>query len=195
MEGHQGSKPDTSGYNPKNDKKRRGYRLKRHIWLFASAILFRCSPFFCYGWRRFVLRCFGAKIAKTATIGRKAIIESPWNLVMGERSMICNYAWVMCYAPVIIGNQALVGEYARILTGSHISNSKSYKGITSSVILEDNSWIASCAIVSSGGYKTLKVGQGAIVGVGSIVVRSVKPMTIVMGNPAKFIADREFSKE
>lgn len=182
-------------YNPKKDKKEMGKKLRRLLWTIIERTLFRYSPFICYGWRRFLLRCFGAKIAKSATVGRLARIEAPWNLVMGERSMICNNTWIMCYAPVTIGEQALVGEYARVLTGSHITNSKSYKGISSGVEIGANSWIASCAILSSGGYKTLKIGEGAIVGVGSVVLRNVKPMTIVMGNPAKYIADREFNRE
>jgi len=184
-----------SDYNPKNDKKSVLGKIHRLIWTIVEKTLFKYSPFFCYGWRRFLLRCFGAKIAKSATVGRLARIESPWNLTMGERSMICNHTWIMCYAPVTIGDQALVGEYSRILTGSHITNSKSYKGISSGVEIGRNAWIASCAILSSGGYKTLKIGEGAIVGVGSVVLRNVKPMTIVMGNPAKYIADREFNQE
>ena len=108
--------------------------------------------------------------------------------------MICNHTWVMCYAPVEIGNQSLVGEHARILTGSHISNSASYKGVASSVTIGENCWIASCAILASGGYKKLKIGDGAIVGAGAVVFRNVKPMAIMVGNPAKHIADREFNK-
>lgn len=188
-------KDQVDGYNPKKDKKSVLRKLHMRLWTVIEVTLFRFSPFFCYGWRRFLLRCFGAKIDKTATIGRLARIESPWNLTMGARSMICNHTWIMCYAPVKIGDQALIGEYVRILTGSHITNSKSYKGISAGVEIGPNAWIASCAILSSGGYKTLRIGEGAIVGVGSVVLRNVKPMTVVMGNPAKFIVDREFSKE
>ena len=180
-------------YNPKRGRQAFRKKIKQLCWRIVNVTLFRYSPFFCYGFRRFLLRCFGAKIAKTATIGRLAEIDAPWFLTMMERSMICNHAWVMCYAPVVIGNQSLVGEYARLLTGSHISNSNSYKGIASSIEIGENCWIASCAIVVSGGYKPLKVGDGAIVGAGSVIYRNVKPMAIMMGNPAKYIADREFN--
>lgn len=185
---------EANTYNPKKDKKSVRRKLHRLCWIFVEKTLFRYSPFICYGWRRFLLRCFGAKIAKTATIGRQARIDDPWNLTMGERSMICNHTWIMCQAPVIIGNQSLVGEYSKILTGSHISNSKSYKGIVSGVTIGSNVWIASCAIISSGGYKTLKIGEGAIIAAGAVVFNNVKPMAIMFGNPAKHIADREFNK-
>ena len=182
-------------YNPKNDKRALGTKLHRHLWLLVNATLFRWSPFFCYGWRRFLLRMFGAKIARTATVSRTAVINAPWNLTMGDRSMICHHAWVMCHAPVVIGNQSLVGEYARILTGSHISYSKIYRSITSPVVIGENCWVATCAIICWGGYRKFTMGDGAILGVGAVAMRSIKPMTINVGNPAKYIADREFTKE
>ena len=181
-------------YNPKNMERSIWRKLHRFSWVIVNSTIFRWSPFFMYGWRRFLLRSFGAKIAKSATIGRKAVIEAPWNLSMGERSMICNNAWLMCYAPISIGNQSMVGEWARILTGSHVSNSTSYKGISSAVSIGENCWIASCAMLVSGGYKKLVIGDGAIVGAGSVVMRNVKPMTVVVGNPAKFLVEREFNK-
>ena len=109
--------------------------------------------------------------------------------------MICNHAWVMCYAPVIIGEQSLIGEYARVITGSHLSNSSSYQGVASSVIIGNNCWIASCAIVASGGRRKLTIGDGAIIGVGAVVLLSVKSMAIVVGNPAEQIAERDFKRD
>lgn len=184
-----------SEYNPKNDKKSKFRKVHRLCWKVVEQSLFRYSPFFCYGWRRWLLSFFGAKLSNSATVGRLARIDDPWNLTMGERSMICNHAWIMCHAPVNIGDQAIVGEYVKILTGSHVSNSTSFKGIVSGVTIGENAWIASCAILSSGGYKTLKIGDGAIVSAGAVVFTNVKPMAIMFGNPAKHIADREFTKD
>lgn len=184
-------------YDPTRDKVRRSVNMlfMRLLWNVVNATLFYYSPFFCYGWRRFLLRAFGAKISSTASVHRKAIIDSPWNLTMGENSMISNHAWILCRAKVSLGDRALIGEYVRVLTGSHISNSKSFKSAVADVEIGVDSWVASCAILSSSGYKKLKIGDGAIVGVGAVVLRNVKPMTIVMGNPAKYIADREFNRE
>lgn len=182
-------------YNPKNCKIDLRYKLACHAWGGVNATLFRWSPFFCYGWRRFLLRCFGAKIAKTATVGRTAVIDAPWNLTMGERSMICNHAWVSCHAHVVIGNQSLVGEYARILTGSHKTGSKDYEGIASGVTIGEDCWIASCAVVCSGGYRELKIGDGAIVSASAVVYSDVRPMGIAIGNPAHCVIDRVMKDE
>ena len=182
-------------YNPQKDKKSVARKLRRLVWVVVEQTLFRYSPFVCWGWRRFLLRCFGAKIAKTATVGRLARIEDPWNLSMGERSMIGNHTWIMCYAPVVLEDQVLVGEYSKILTGSHQTNSFSYKGIVSGVTIKKNVWIASNAMLISSGYKTLVIGEAAVISAGAVVFNNVKPMAIMIGNPAKHIADREFNKD
>lgn len=183
------------GYNPRNARQEMRYRLACHAWWLVNATLFRWVPFFCYGWRRFLLRCFGAKVASSATVGRTAVIDAPWNLVMGERSMICKNAWVSCHAPVIVGNQSLVGEYARILTGSHKTNSRNYEGIASGVTIGADCWIASCAIVCSGGYSELKIGDGAVVSAGAVVYSDVRPMGIAIGNPAHCVLDRAMDQK
>lgn len=183
------------GYDPTLAHTPLSLKLHRLMWVVVNQTIFRYSPFFCYGWRRFLLRLFGAKLHRTSSICRRAIINEPWNLTMGEKAMICNDAWVMCYAPVVIGDRSNVGEFARVLTGGHVANSKTYKGLSSSVIIGKDCWIASCAMLVSGGRRTLNVGDGAIVGAGSVVFLNVKPMAVMAGNPAEQIAEREFNKE
>ena len=55
-----------------------------------------------------------------------------------------------------------------------------------SIIVKDDVWIASNAIILSG----VTIGQGAIVGAGAVVTKDVPPYAIVGGNPAKVIKYR-----
>ena len=55
-----------------------------------------------------------------------------------------------------------------------------------SIIIGDDVWIGFGAIICSG----VKIGQGAIIGAGSVVTRDVEPYAIVAGNPARFIRYR-----
>ena len=55
------------------------------------------------------------------------------------------------------------------------------------ISIGSNAWIAGRAIVMPG----RKVGDGAVVAAGAVVVGDVEPWTIVGGNPAKFIKKRE----
>jgi len=188
-------KPKSVDYNPKAAKWSILYRVRKTAWDIVNCTLFRFSPFFCYGWRRFLLRLFGASISRTASIGRTAIINVPWNLTMDDNSMICKNAWVMCSGKVSIGRNSMIGEYSKVLAGSHNSNSLTYSFVTPPIVIEDDCWIASGAMLVAGGKRPLKIGRGAIVGAGAVVFANVKSMTIVVGNPAEYLTDRVLSDE
>jgi acetyltransferase-like isoleucine patch superfamily enzyme len=53
----------------------------------------------------------------------------------------------------------------------------------SPIVIEDKVWIGFNSVILKG----VRVGEGAIVGAGSVVTRDVEPFTIVGGNPATVI--------
>ena len=53
------------------------------------------------------------------------------------------------------------------------------------IVIEDDVWIGVNAIILKG----VTIGRGAIVAAGSVVTRVVAPMTLVGGNPARFIKE------
>lgn len=183
-------------YDPTKAKRSRlGVKLRRLLWRVVNSTAFRYSPFFCHGWRRFLLRCFGAKIAGSATVGRRAVLEAPWHLTMGERAMICSDAWVVCDADIEIGDNSIIGAFARVLTGSHDSGSNDFKPVVTKIVIEKNCWIASCAMLVGGGRKLLRIGEGAVIGAGAVVFANVKPYAVMVGNPATKIAERVLDGE
>ena len=169
-------------------------KIRNLLWAVIQNSLFRYSPFFCYGWRRFLLRCFGAELHKSVNICRRVRMIYPWGLHAKENVTICNDCWLICSGGIYLEKNAQICEYAKIITGSHDSSSSGFVGVAKRITLEENSWVGTAAILVSGGKK-LTIGRGAIVGAGSVVMRNVKPMTIVVGNPAKFLMDREFTRE
>ena len=139
------------------------------------------------GWKNFLLRLFGAKIAKTAHVYSSAKIYYPANLIMGEYS--CLASDVDCYnvAPITIGNNTTISQGAFLCTASHdITNIKNPL-ITAPIVIEDQAWIGARAYVGMG----VTIGQGAVVGATASVYKDVEPWTVVGGNPAKFIKKRE----
>lgn len=55
----------------------------------------------------------------------------------------------------------------------------------SSVRIDDRAWIGFHSIILKG----IHIGEGAIVGAGSVVTKDVPPWTIVAGNPARIIRE------
>ena len=51
------------------------------------------------------------------------------------------------------------------------------------ITIKDNCWLASNVVVCGG----VTIGEGCVIGAGSVVTEDVPPMTVVAGNPARFI--------
>ncbi|NVO27993.1 acyltransferase [Donghicola sp. C2-DW-16] len=58
------------------------------------------------------------------------------------------------------------------------------------VIIGNDVWLGARAMVMPG----VTIGDGAIIGAGSVVTRDIPPMTIAAGVPAKVISQRELQK-
>lgn len=178
-------KVDLSKYQNALSKKNQLVRLLWGIvWFFCIRPLPKSAGL---GWKRFILRSFGAKIASSAVIHSSVKIFYPKNLVMDEYS--CLASDVNCYnvAPIKIGTQATISQGAYLCTASHDITDPRNHLITAPITIESQAWIASEAFISMG----VTIGEGAVVGARAVVTKDVEPWTVVAGNPAKFIKKRE----
>lgn len=158
----------------------------RLLWMLVWATLFRTSPKPLFGWRRALLRLFGAKVARTAHPHPSVRIWAPWNLEMGEYSGLGPF--VDCYnvARVVLGANATVSQYSFLCTASHDFELPHFPLVASSIVLGPGAWVAADAFIGPG----VTLGEGAVVAARSTVVRDVEPWTVVAGNPARFIRAR-----
>lgn len=84
------------------------------------------------------------------------------------------------------GSDVSIGPEATILTLGHDPQSPQFADKGGDVIIGDRVWIAYRAIILPG----VTIGEGAVVGAGSVVTKDVEPYTIVAGNPARFVKKR-----
>ena len=119
---------------------------------------------------------------------------------IGEDTFIGN-STLICAEKIEIGNDVLIAWGCTIV--DHNSHSVSwtqrskdvsdwYRGEKdwtnvkrAPVLIGNKVWLGLNAIVLSG----VTIGEGAIVGAGSVVTKDVPPWTIVAGNPAKIIRE------
>ena len=178
------TKIDLSKYH--NSLSRR-HQVVRMLWSIVWGLFARPLPRSVgSGWKRFLLRLFGARIHPTAVVYSSAKVYYPANLVMEKYA--CLASDVDCYnvAPITIGENSTVSQGAFLCTASHDITNPLNPLITAPIIIEDQAWVAAGAFVGMG----VTIGQGAVVGARAAVFKSVEPWTIVGGNPAKFIKKR-----
>lgn len=122
----------------------------------------------------------GAIIRDQVEIGDNAVIMmgSVINIgaVIGEGTMIDMGA--------ILGGRATVGKNCHIGAGTVLAGVIEPPS-AEPVVIEDNVLIGANAVVLEG----IRVGEGAVVAAGAIVVDDVAPYTVVAGVPAKKIKD------
>ncbi|TWT52643.1 Chloramphenicol acetyltransferase [Rubripirellula amarantea] len=176
--------------NRKARKYAGGEIAARIMWGLVYPI-FRCSPRILFGWRRFILRCLGAKIGKNVHIYNSARIFYPWKLEMGDYATIGEHAEIYNLGMVTIQSRATVSQRAHLCAGSHDYNDPALPLLRLPITIGEDSWICADAFVGP----NVTVGKGAIVGARAVVMSDVEPWNIVSGNPAKFIKLRELQNE
>lgn len=103
-------------------------------------------------------------------------------LRLGDGVRINYGASIAAEESVSIGHRVRIGPYVMIVdTDFHEPYQRSLRPKASPVVIEDDAWIGAKASVLKG----VRIGRGAIVGVGAVVTRNVEPFTIVAGVPAK----------
>jgi putative colanic acid biosynthesis acetyltransferase WcaF len=58
------------------------------LWWVVHAMLFRPSPQIAYGWRRMLLRLFGAQVGVGAIIRPTVRVTYPWKVTIGDHAWI-----------------------------------------------------------------------------------------------------------
>ena len=163
-------------------------RLGRLAWLVVSATLFRCSPVSLSGWRRFLLRLFGARIHGSAVIYPSCRVWAPWNLRMDERA--CLGPDVDCYSvdQVVIEQDVTVSQGAYLCTASHDIDAADRRLVTAPILLRRGAWIFAKAMIGPG----VTVGEGSCVGACAVVMRDTPAYAVVVGNPARVVRERRY---
>ena len=160
--------------------------LRRVLWMLAWP-LFRFSPRPLFGWRRFLLRAFGAEIGEEVRTYRTTVVYMPWNLSVGDQSALGEDALIYNLGPVRIGEQVTISQRAHLCAGTHDYRRPDMPLLKPPITVEDQSWICADAFVGPG----VTVGEGAVVGGRAVAVRDVPAWTVVAGNPAEFVKKRE----
>jgi acetyltransferase-like isoleucine patch superfamily enzyme len=108
-------------------------------------------------------------------------------ICLGEASRLANGIEMIALERIEIGERLLAGTGVRIVDSDFHGVSpedRGAKGATAPVKIGDDVWLGMSAIVLKG----VSIGDGAVIGAGSVVVRDVPPGAVVSGNPARLLA-------
>jgi putative colanic acid biosynthesis acetyltransferase WcaF len=156
------------------------------LWWIVQATLFRMSPQVLYGWRRFLLRLFGARIGRGVIIRPTAEITYPWKLTIGDHCWIGDHATLYTLGEIHIGDNAVVSQHCYLAAATHDYTQPTFDMIAKTITIEPEAWLATRVFVAPG----VTVGRGTVVGACSVVLNDVPAMMICAGHPAKPLRPR-----
>jgi putative colanic acid biosynthesis acetyltransferase WcaF len=170
---------------------RRRDRWARLLWRIAWLLLFRVSPAPLHGWRRLLLRCFGSRIGRGVHVNRSARVWAPWNLRIGDYSTLGPRVEVYNVAPVTIGEHAIVSQYAYLCAATHDYTDSRRPLIAEPITVGSGVWICADVFVGPG----VTVGDMAVVGARSVVIKDQPEWMVCAGNPCRPIKRRVMKDE
>lgn len=127
------------------------------VWWMVPLYVFCIFIYYCMNYA--VEKMYGISISPDADIGAGFYIGHFGGIKVGSG--------------VVIGNNCSVHQQVAIGSATGPSN----------IIIEDNVWIGGHSTICNG----VVIGNNSTIVVGSLVVSSVKPRSMVMGNPARLI--------
>ncbi len=130
---------------------------------------------------------------KNTPISSSARFNHPNNITIGDRTNINRNCmiWAGDTAKVVIGKDCLTGPGVTIIASRYDVRGhniiRSYPPYERDIIIGDDVWLGANVVILPG----VKIGNGAIVGAGSVVTKDIESYTVVAGVPAVMLKRRQ----
>ncbi len=161
-------------------------RVRVLLWSIVRLALFRFSPPVCGWWRRWLLRCFGAKVGRRVRIAPSVRVDFPWRLEIADDVVIMHGVILNCIGSIRIGAGALVSQYAHLCAGSHDYERADMPIVPRPIEVGRGVWIAADAFVGPG----VTIGDGALLAARSSAFKHLPAGMVCIGEPARPVKPR-----
>lgn len=187
--------------------RRAGFKRARGMTLIGKHVSLRNKRYISVG-RNFIIEDYaeiqglsrrGITLGDRVTVGRFASIRPSGNyggeigegLVVGDDSNIGAYCYIGCSGFIQIGSNVMMSPRVSLYAENHnyadATRSMKEQGVTREyIVVEDDCWIASHAVVVAG----VTIGRGSIIAAGTVVTKDVPPYSIVAGVPGRVVRSR-----
>lgn len=161
-------------------------RLRRLAWNICWVVFYRMSPRPLHSWRSFLLRTFGATMGRNCHFYPGSKVWAPWNLICADQVTAGDGAEIYNPAPITLGSHAILSQDAYVCAATHDYDDPAFPLIAYAMNVGAYAWVCARASVAPG----VNVGEGAVLGLGSVATRNLEAWTVYAGNPAAKVKDR-----
>jgi putative colanic acid biosynthesis acetyltransferase WcaF len=161
-------------------------RLRRLNWNICWSLLYRTSPRPLHSWRSFLLRLFGATLGPNCHFYPRSKVWAPWNLICADQVTAGDGAEIYNPAPVTLGSHAILSQDSYVCAATHDYDDPAFPLLAYAMNIGAYAWVCARASVAPG----VNVGEGAVLGLGSVATRSLEAWGVYAGVPAVKVKER-----
>jgi putative colanic acid biosynthesis acetyltransferase WcaF len=163
-----------------------GNRVRRLVWNICWVLLYRLSPRPLHGWRSLLLRMFGATMGPNCHFYPGSRVWAPWNLICADQVTAGDGVEIYNPAPVTLGSHAILSQGAYLCGATHDYDDPAFPLLAYAMQIEAYAWVCARASVAPG----VQIGEGAVLGLGSVATRNLEAWTVYAGVPAVKVKER-----
>lgn len=163
-----------------------GNRARRAVWNLCWLLLYRPSPRPLHGWRALLLRLFGARLGPECHFYPASRVWAPWNLRCADHVAAGDGVEIYNPSPMELASHVILSQGCYLCGATHDYNDPDFPLVAYTMRFGAYSWICARAQVGPG----VQVGEGAVLGLGSVATRDLAPWTVYGGNPAQPLRER-----
>lgn len=169
----------------KNANYTRNVFYARIAWAFVAPLL-KLVPWKATKTRNAVLRLMGAKIGQGVKIYPSTKICFPWNIEIGDNSLISWDVNLYSLGKIKIGENCIISQGSHLCAGSHDYTKPNLPLTRDPIHIGSETWICAEAFIGPG----VTVGRGCVIAARSVVMKDLPDLSIAGGNPARILKKR-----
>jgi acetyltransferase-like isoleucine patch superfamily enzyme len=157
------------------------------VWIFLDLL-----PFFA---RNALFKIIMKEYGSNSFIDYGSFVRYTWKLSVGNNVAInrgCQLYPSLASGDgvIVLKDGVVLGPSVKLFAAGHDYSQLDLPDTSAPIVVERYVWIGGGAIILPG----VTIGEGAVIGAGSVVTRDIKPYTVNAGNPARFIRPRDIDK-
>jgi len=124
-------------------------------------------------------RFYGVKMGRNVNVHIGVKFLKPWGVTIGDNVNIQMGSFIDGRGGVVIGDNVDITLYVKLLSQQHDMQDGLYTTISLPISIANNCVIGSYSLLLPG----VSLGEGAVIGAGSVVPKSIPEWSIAVGNP------------